>query len=98
MLGDVFGRRFRVEVRTISMMKRPFLVAYEYGQGAVWAILHAESGDRIKQEFPELTVVRDRPSWMTDAKLAKIRNSNTYDIDKDRVVGLLAEILDARKG
>jgi hypothetical protein len=77
-------------------MKTPHLVAYDYGQGAVWAIVIAESTAQIRGDFPELTVVNDRPAWMTDDELAKVEKVHTYDIN-DRTFGLLAEIIDARR-
>jgi hypothetical protein len=40
-------------------MRRPYLVAADYGQGAVWAFVVAESEELIEREFPELKVVRD---------------------------------------
>lgn len=73
----------------------PYLVAYEYGQGAVWAFVHAESASRIEIDFPELTVVRERPPWMTPEDEAKIAEVHTYHLE-DTPVGLLAEIIDAR--
>jgi hypothetical protein len=76
-------------------VKTPHLVAYDYGQGAVWAVVFAESTVQIQEQFPELSVVPERPAWMTDDEFQKIEASSTYDIS-DRVVGLLAEIIDAR--
>jgi hypothetical protein len=78
-------------------MKKAFLVAYDYGQGAVWAIVNAESAAQISHEFPELAIVETRPAWMSDAQFAKIQEAHTYDLDEDRQIGLLAEILDARR-
>jgi hypothetical protein len=73
-------------------MKSPHLVAYEYGQGAVWAVIHAESARDIERDFPELAVVQERPPWMTDHEFEKIKDAHTYDIN-DRTFGLLAEII-----
>jgi hypothetical protein len=77
-------------------MRTSYLVAYEYGQGAVWAIVHADSEVQLRHDFPELTIVHDRPPWMTDAEFEKIRAVHDYDID-DRTFGLLAEIIEARR-
>jgi hypothetical protein len=77
-------------------MKTEFLVAYDYGQGAVWAIVCARSAVEIEREFPELTIVNERPAWMTDTELEKIKEVHSYDIN-DRTFGLLAEIMDARR-
>ena len=43
----------------------PFLVAYDYGGGGLWAVLMAPSIQAIADKYPELAVVRDRPTWMT---------------------------------
>lgn len=77
-------------------MKQPFLVVYDYGSGGVWAYVRAHSRDEIEREFPELTVVADPPSWMTPEEQARIAKEATYDLESDRVVGLLAEILENR--
>ena len=54
----------------------------------------AESVAQISEHYPELTIVDQRPAWMTDQNFEKFQKSNNYDIE-DTVVGLLAEIIDA---
>jgi hypothetical protein len=39
------------------------LVAYDYGQGAAWAYVLAESVADITRRFPELTIVAEPPAW-----------------------------------
>jgi hypothetical protein len=58
-------------------MRAPYLIVYEYGQGAVWADIFAESQADIERDFPELTVVHNRPAWMTDRELDRIREVHT---------------------
>lgn len=87
-------RYFWTEDRVLAM-KTPFLVAYDYGQGAVWAVVLADSASQIEEEFPELTLVTERPAWLTNREFDKIKELHSYDID-DRTVGLLAEIIDGR--
>ena len=72
-----------------------FLVIYDYGQGGVWAYVHARSAEHIERLFPELKVVRERPGWMTAEVEQSIRKSRTVDIDDQ--TGFLAEILKSRK-
>lgn len=57
-------------------MKRPFLVTYDYGTGALWAYLWAESQTAIETAFSELEVVTELPAWMQgDSEL------KSYDVD-----------------
>jgi hypothetical protein len=75
-------------------MKRLLLVAYDYGQGAVWAYVLAESRDAIAQGFPELQVVDEPPSWMTDDHRRRLE-ARMEDIDQPGS-GLLGDILKNR--
>lgn len=76
--------------------KSLFLVAYDYGMGGLWGVLHARSAEEIVQLWPELTVVEDRPPWMDEVRYANIVQVESHDID-DAPSGLLAVILDDRK-
>ena len=96
MLGVLSRGRSRAQVRSVGIVKKRYLVAYDYGQGAVWAIILADSPEEITHDFPELKIVHDRPAWMTEDELEKIEKAHTYDIN-DRTFGLLAEIIDARR-
>ena len=60
--------------------KTAYLVAYDYGAGGLWGVMLARSGEQIKGLYPELTVVRDRPKWMTDERYAELAVT-PYDID-----------------
>lgn len=60
------------------MTRQKFLTVYDYGQGAVWLYLLAESRDDIGKHFPELRVVESPPDWMTVSDLKGVR---TVDID-----------------
>lgn len=60
-------------------MKRRHLITYDYGQGALWAFLLAESPEEIRTRHPELTIVEEPPTWMTQEELAEIE---TIDIDR----------------
>lgn len=50
----------------------PFLVAYDYGSGGLWAILMAPSIEAIAVKYPELTIAEDRPSWMTSDRYEEL--------------------------
>ena len=61
-------------------MKKRFLVACDYGQGATWLLIDAESPDVIESRFPELTVVLDRPAWMTEERMRNLEETACYDL------------------
>lgn len=77
-------------------MKRKFLVNYDYGMGGAWAFLMAESAAEIGERFPELTVVHDRPAWMTSDDVNRLEETLTLDID-DRSAPILKELLARRR-
>lgn len=60
--------------------KAPHLVLYDYGTGAIWALVTAESGDAIRRKCPLLQIVANRPAWMSDAAYERIAR---YDIDQE---------------
>ena len=71
-------------------VKERFLVAYDYGMGAVWAYIYARSKQQIQREYPELEVVSDPPRSMTRELLSRIEKRMTFDIDAP--TGWLAEL------
>jgi hypothetical protein len=42
-----------------------FFVAYEYGSGAAWAYVRAETRAEVVAELPEVDVYDAPPEWMT---------------------------------
>ena len=77
-------------------MKQRFLVVYEYGQGALWAFIHADSRSVIEERFPELKLVHDRAAWMTDEIVARLEATETYDLTEPPS-GLLLDLLRSRE-
>jgi hypothetical protein len=67
------------------------LVAYNYGQGAVWAYVRAPAADAINTAFPELAVITEHPAWMSKAEAERLPI-----LDLDHPTGLLADILRTR--
>jgi hypothetical protein len=61
--------------------KNRYLVAYDYGQGAVWAYITAESPSQITDRFPDLSVVEDPPSWMTEEVRRTIEDRMNFDLE-----------------
>ena len=71
-----------------------FYVAYEYGSGAAWAFMKAETADDVVAEFPELDVYDTPPEWMTVEDLHQVRRHAAVDIN---TTGSLDQILDASR-
>ncbi|MCP4968534.1 MAG: hypothetical protein GY926_25285 [bacterium] len=57
-----------------------FYVAYEYGSGAAWAFVKAETPAEVVAELPELDVYETPPEWMTIDDLHRIREHASIDI------------------
>lgn len=76
-------------------MKTRHLVVYDYGQGGRWAFILADSAQAITQRYPELRVITERPTWMTDDLRARLDEMETYDLAAPPT-GLLLEILQQR--
>jgi hypothetical protein len=68
-----------------------FLVAYNYGQGAVWAWVIAPSAAAIVAAFPELSVVDDPPEWLDAGQRGRLPV-----LRLDQPTGLLADIVNGR--
>ena len=49
-----------------------YLAAYDYGTGAVWIVVSAQSADAITHQYPELQVVDERPVWLDDKSYARL--------------------------
>ncbi|HEX6472807.1 MAG TPA: hypothetical protein VF069_27205 [Streptosporangiaceae bacterium] len=62
-------------------MKKEFLVVYDYETGGAWAFLLANSEEEIRESFPELRIITERPAWLTAEEEEKIRERMTIDID-----------------
>lgn len=71
-----------------------FLVVYDYGQGGVWAVVLAKSSSAITEKFPELRVVEQRPSWMSDEKFQRLK---AEALDLASPAGLLEDIMRMRE-
>ena len=61
--------------------KRLFLVAYDYGMAGLWGAMLARSEEEIEQQYPELTIVHERPKWMSDDDYGQICSQELHDID-----------------
>lgn len=75
--------------------KRAFLIAYDYGSGGLWGVMLAASEQQITERYPELTVVPERPVWMTKERYADLA-ATPYDVE-DMPWGLLNAVLEDRQ-
>jgi hypothetical protein len=62
--------------------KQRFLVANDYGTGAVWASVLAHSAEEIAEKYPSLKIVAQPPPWLNSPELLKdLEERMTVDID-----------------
>jgi hypothetical protein len=74
-------------------MKRRYLVGYDYGTGGLWSHVLAESVEAITGPYPELTVVEERPDWMSSEEEASLK---VDDVDAPDPTGLLLLVVAER--
>lgn len=68
-----------------------FIVAYEYGTGAAWAFVRAETTAEVVSEFPELNVYETPPEWMTIADVHRVRSYAAVEINGDNSLDNILE-------
>lgn len=73
------------------MNRKEFLVLYDYGQGGLWVLVHADSADQIRQRFSEVQVFDERPAMVSDDMLEAIRAAGVIDVERP-ATGWLAEL------
>lgn len=78
------------------MLTRRFYVVYDYGQGGLWAIIHAQNADQVRRRYPELEVFESRPEWLSTDVLAMIRDQGEMSIDGPPI-GWLADLVAHRQ-
>ncbi len=70
------------------------LVAYEYGAGAAWGYVLADSVEDIKYALPEVDVYMRPPAWMSTEDIHRLREHVTVELDGD---DCLDQILEGNK-
>ena len=65
------------------------LVAYEYGSGAAWGYIVAESREAIAAQVPEVEIHDAPPAWMTDRDVEVVRQHATVEVVTDAVDRIL---------
>ncbi|MEJ1390550.1 MAG: hypothetical protein RPU34_06600 [Candidatus Sedimenticola sp. (ex Thyasira tokunagai)] len=76
-------------------MKNKFLAVYDYGMGAIWRYIWAESPDEIRKKYPELEILEKEPSWFSEDYKKTIRICDLDDSTdpflqkmRDRIYGV----------
>lgn len=57
------------------------LVCYNYGRVACGGVFLARSPREITTVYPDLTVIDERPKWMTEEDYERLRDRELHDID-----------------
>ena len=73
-----------------------FLVCYDYGMGGLWGAFVAPNEEVIKAVYPELDVVHERPTWMTDEQFQRTCDTELHYVD-ETPWGMLNAVLDDRR-
>lgn len=60
------------------MRLREFLIVYDYGTGGVWGLALASNPAKIREHFPQLRIVAERPIWMDDGRFQKLREASSF--------------------
>lgn len=68
-----------------DFLKREYLVAYDYGSGAIWSVVAARSPTHIAEKFPELMVYEEKPPWMSKNQYEEIRKSGVVDLEAGNI-------------
>jgi hypothetical protein len=71
-----------------------FYVAYEYGSGAAWAYVKADTPEEVVAELPEVDVYDTPPDWMTVEDLHRVREHASVDLHESSGID---EILQASR-
>jgi hypothetical protein len=67
-------------------VKRRYLAVHDYGMGGIWGYVLAANPLEITERYPELQVVEDEPSWITD-DLREGLERRVEDIDEPKRLG-----------
>ena len=68
-----------------------FYVAYEYGSGAAWAFVQADTVADVVAEFPELDVYDTPPEWMTVDDLHRVREHASVALHTDSTLDAILQ-------
>lgn len=77
--------------RWCGVGEKEFFTVYDYGQGALWAILRAGPAEQSRHKYSALEVFEGRPPMLDDATMSAIRDAGVREID-DPPTGWLADL------
>jgi hypothetical protein len=80
----------------LQVVRQEFLVAYDYGMGAAWTFVLADSEAQVRQRLPEVTIVHERPAWMSEEHERRL-HEQAIDIE-DSSNAFLAALAAGREG
>jgi hypothetical protein len=63
----------RLNRNALCTLMPTFLACYDYGQGAVWLLLDAETHNDAQAAYPGLVVYESRPQWMAQTEETEFR-------------------------
>jgi hypothetical protein len=66
------------------------LVAYEYGSGTAWGYVVAQTAAEIVEVLPEVDVIEQAPSWLTNDDLGAVDAHCTWTLE-DSSLDLILE-------
>ena len=61
-----------------------FLVLYDYETAGLWGFVEAQSDAEIVSTIPQLSVVHERPQWLTTDEEEAIRSRNSFPLNYPR--------------
>ncbi len=61
------------------------LVAYEYGNGTAWGYVVAHNAADIAEALPEVDVIEQPPSWLTNEDLGAVHEHCTWTLEDTSV-------------
>jgi hypothetical protein len=62
-------------------MRKPYLVVYDYGQGGLWGYVVANSKAEIEASFHEVTVLDQKPDWMSEEERTSIEADSFEELE-----------------
>ena len=60
--------------------KHPHLIGFDHLEAGYWGVMLARSEAEIAEKWPEVSIVQQRPRWMSDERYAKYL-ADPYVID-----------------
>jgi hypothetical protein len=75
-----------------NLILSSYAVVCDHGQGGLWAIIEAESAEKIRGRFPQIEVFDAPPPTLSAEAVARIRAQGVQSIDSHAMKGWLADL------